>query len=137
MEPHQKGELTEAVVLAELKRREVAVSIPFGDNERYDLVIETPDTRFLRAQVKTGWSHDGVIEFRGYSKHTNGSGNVQKSYDGDIDCFLVYSHDHEELFFVREAEVGANMSLRTETPKQNQPSINWASEYTFDERWPP
>jgi hypothetical protein len=137
MDSHKKGDLTEAAVLTELKRRDVPVSIPSGDNERDDFVVETSDTQFLRAQIKTGWSRDGVIEFRGYSKHTNSSGNIQKSYDGDIDCFLVFSHEHEQLFFVWEEEVGANMSLRTEEPKQNQPSINWAADYAFDERWPP
>jgi hypothetical protein len=137
MEPHKKGDATEAVVLAELKRRDIPVSIPFGDNQRYDFPVETPEGDFLRTQVQTGWTHDGVVEFRGYSKHTSGAGNVQKSYEGDVDCFLVFSHDHDRLFLVREAEVGANMSLRTEIPKQEQPSINWADDYAFDERWPP
>jgi len=62
MDSHKKGDLTEAAVLTELKRRDVPVSIPFGDNERYDFVVETPDTQFLRAQIKTGWSRDGVIK---------------------------------------------------------------------------
>lgn len=35
-----KGELVEAVVLAELMKREIAVSLPFGDNQRYDMILD-------------------------------------------------------------------------------------------------
>lgn len=137
MESHRKGDLTEAEVITELKRREIAVSIPFGDNERYDLLFETPDEQILRAQVKTGWTTDGIVNFRGYSQHTNSKGNVYKKYDADVDCFLVYSHEYERLFLVWEDEFDSNMSIRVEEPVQNHDTINWAEEYDFDERWPP
>ena len=48
METHRKGDLTEAIVIAELTKREIPVSIPFGDNERYDIVVETPRGGLLR-----------------------------------------------------------------------------------------
>ena len=137
MESHEMGDVTEATVVAELTRRGVTVALPFGDNERYDLVIETPDARFLRAQVKTGWTDEGVVNFRGYSQHTNAQGNVPKKYDGDIDCFLVYSHVYESMFFVWEDEIDFAMSIRVEQPEQDHESINWAGDYEFDERWPP
>lgn len=34
MDSHEKGDLTEAIIIAELKRRSIPVSLPFGDNER-------------------------------------------------------------------------------------------------------
>lgn len=137
MESHKKGDLTEARVIAELKEREIPVSVPFGDNERYDLVLENPGRRFLRAQVKTGWKDGGTINFRGYSLHTNSNGNVYKKYENDVDCFLVYSHHLEGLFLVWEDEFDLNMSLRYQEPDQDDPTINWAEDYEFDERWPP
>lgn len=82
MESHRRGELTEAIVIAELKRRGVPVSTPFGDDERYDLIVETPDSRLLRVQVKTGWlDDDGVIQVKGKSQHTNSTGHVYKTYE--------------------------------------------------------
>ncbi|WP_394295066.1 group I intron-associated PD-(D/E)XK endonuclease [Halococcus thailandensis] len=39
MDSHRKGDLTEALVIAELKRREIPVSIPFGDTSG---TISTP-----------------------------------------------------------------------------------------------
>lgn len=137
MESQRKGEYTEAVVLTELKGRNIPVSIPFGDNERYDLVIETPGGRHLRAQVKTGWITDGVVQFKGQSQHTNANGNTYKPYTDGIDCFLIYTHEIEEMFLVWKEEVGQNMSIRISTPKQTHDSMNWAEEYQFDNQWPP
>lgn len=137
MEPHEKGDVTEAVVLSELIRRQISVSVPFGDNERYDLVVETPAGRHLRAQVKTGWLQDGVVTFKGQSEHTNAEGNTYKPYNDGIDCFLVYAHEIDQMFLVWEAEVGANMSIRVSEPDQRHESTNWAAEYRFDEQWPP
>lgn len=137
MESHRKGELTEAEVITELKRRGIPVSVPFGDNERYDLLFEAPDGRILRGQVKTGWTNDGIVNFRGYSQHTNSTGNVYKEYGTDVDCFLVYSHEYDRLFLVWEDEFDTNMSIRIEEPVQTHETINWAAEYAFDERWPP
>jgi PD-(D/E)XK endonuclease len=46
------GDITEAVVLAEFLRAGFPVLLPFGDNRRYDLVVEAGG-RFLRVQCKT------------------------------------------------------------------------------------
>lgn len=137
MDPVRKGELTEATVVAELKRREIAVSLPFGDNERYDAVLEAPGGRLLRAQIKTGWERDGTVQFKGYSQHTNSTGNTYKPYTDGIDCFLVYTHDFERLFLVWVDEIRANMTLRVGEPDQRHDSTNWADDFAFDERWPP
>lgn len=136
MESHRKGDLTEATVVAELKRRGIAVSLPFGDNERYDLIAESNDDLY-RIQVKTGWISDGCVRFHGKSSHTNSEGNVYKTYDGDIDFFAVYCHEIDQLYLIGESEFETQMILRVEEPVQAQPSINWAEEYEFDERWPP
>jgi len=46
------GDITEAVVLAEFLGAGFPVCVPFGDNRRYDLVVEAA-RRFLRVQCKT------------------------------------------------------------------------------------
>lgn len=136
METQHKGEMTEAVVLAELKRRNISVSIPFGDNERYDLVADA-DSEFVRLQVKTGRLADGCVHFHGKSSHTNATGNVYETYDGDTDYFAVYCHELEQLYLIGEQEFNTDMRLRIAEPEVEQPSINWATEFEFDERWPP
>lgn len=63
MDAHRKGELTEAAVLAELKRHGIPVLTPFGDNQRYDMVVETPAGELLTLQIKTGRLSNGIITF--------------------------------------------------------------------------
>lgn len=100
MEPHRRGEATEAIVLAELKQRDIAVSHPFGDNERYDAVIEAPDGELLKVQIKTGWKKNGCIRFHTKTQHTNSTGHVYKPYGDRVDYFVVYSPDTEEIYLV-------------------------------------
>lgn len=137
MESHRKGDLTEAIVIAELKRRSIPVSLPFGDNERYDIVLESPSGDLLRAQIKTGWLSEGKVKFHTRSQHTNSTGNTYKTYDGEIDYFLVFSHGKETLYLIAEDEFNNSISLRVEEPKTENRRINWAKDFEFDQRWPP
>lgn len=137
MDSHEKGDATEARVVAELKERGIPVSIPFGDNERYDIVVAAPHGGLLRIQIKTGWLDDGVIEFHGKSQHTNSAGNTYTTYDGDVEYFIVFVPELESLYLVGEHEFQTSMRLRVEEPEQIHETINWAEDYGFDERWPP
>lgn len=40
MNSKDKGNIGEAIVLAEFTKRQIQVAIPFGDNARYDLIAE-------------------------------------------------------------------------------------------------
>ncbi|UIP00189.1 group I intron-associated PD-(D/E)XK endonuclease [Halobaculum sp. CBA1158] len=136
MPSHRKGDYTEAIVVAELKRRGVRVARPVGDNERYDLVVAA-ESGFYSVQVKTGLLMDGCVYVRGKSQHTNATGNTYRDYDGDVDLFLVYCHDLETMYLVREDAFGTGMYLRVDEPEQRDRTINWAAEYEFDRNWPP
>lgn len=136
MDTHRKGDLTEAIVLTELRRRGIAVSRPFGDNERYDLLAERRDGCIVKVQIKTGWIADGRIQFSTQSTHTNSQGNIRKSYDGDVDVFVVYCYETETMYLIGEQEFDKSISLRVEEPKVRHKNINWAEEFEFDERWP-
>ncbi|WP_128905980.1 group I intron-associated PD-(D/E)XK endonuclease [Halorubrum amylolyticum] len=137
MEPHRRGDLTEQIVITELKKRDISVSTPVGNNERYDLVLEKPDGELLRAQVKTGRLKDGVVRFKGVSQHTNSSGHVYKQYGDGVDCFLVHCGETEETYLVDSEEVGTSMHLRIDPPTQKTNQINWAENYRLDQQWPP
>ncbi len=136
MEPHRKGELTEAIVVAELKRREIPVSRPIGDNERYDLVAES-SAGLWRLQVKTGRLADETVQFHGKSQHTNSQGHVYERYEDDVDFFVVYCEEVDGLYLIQEDAFRADMRLRVESPDKRDASINWARDYAFDRNWPP
>lgn len=136
MESHRRGDLTEAVVVAELKRRSIPVSKPVGDNERYDLIAES-GTGLWTFQVKTGWFREGTIRFHGKSQHTNSQGNTYQTYDGDVDYFVVYCDELDRLYLIEESAFNTNMRLRVAEPAKQDESINWADECEFDRNWPP
>jgi hypothetical protein len=62
------GDLSEVMVLAALVRAGYRVSIPFGENHRYD-VIADDGAQLLRIQVKTGRLRGGAINFMCSSSH--------------------------------------------------------------------
>jgi hypothetical protein len=136
MKSHVRGDATEARVIAELKERGIPVAIPFSDNQRYDIIVETPAAELLRIQIKTGRLHDGKIDFHGKSQHTNSTGNTYQTYDGDVDYFLVYTPALDSLHAIGEHEFDTRIRLRVDEPEQADSSINWAEEYAFDDRWP-
>ena len=105
MQSHERGDATEARVIAELKERGIPVAIPFSDNQRYDVIVETPAAELLRVQIKTGRLVDGKIDFHGTSQHTNSTGNTYEKYDGDVDYFFVYTPALDSLHAVVERVV--------------------------------
>ena len=133
---HRKGDYTEAVVVAELARREIPVLRPVNDNERYDLVISSGDQCYS-IQVKTAAYEGDGVTIRGVSQHTNGSGNVYKRYEDDVDFFIGYCHELESMYLLPESDIGSRLFLRTEAAKQNDRTTNWAEQYEFDNNWPP
>ncbi len=67
-----------------------SVSVPFGENTRYDLVIDD-GTRLARVECKTGRLRKGAIEFptaSSYYHHPNEKPS-QRHYRGQVDFFAV------------------------------------------------
>src|ERR1700722_1161700 len=57
------GDRSEAIVLAELIQACYKVWIPFGEDQRYDLILDDAGA-LSRVQVKTGRLRDGAILFQ-------------------------------------------------------------------------
>ncbi|WP_415379808.1 group I intron-associated PD-(D/E)XK endonuclease [Halosimplex sp. TS25] len=131
-DPKERGEKSEAAVIYELIRRDITVLEPFGDNERYDVVVEIDGT-FHRIQIKTGRLEDGRIQFETRSSGTLTRKVEKEGYSGDIDYFAVYSPDMEETFIVPVADAPeTTMGLRVEEAEKQSPNINWAENYQID-----
>lgn len=94
--PKTVGERSEAVILARFLLKGEVVLQPFGDNQRYDLVIERQG-RFFRVQCKTGRVKDGCVCFQSCSR---AGGKSRRAYGGEIEFFAVYCPDNEKVYFV-------------------------------------
>ncbi|WP_435361500.1 group I intron-associated PD-(D/E)XK endonuclease [Haloarchaeobius sp. DFWS5] len=128
--PKEQGQRSEAAVLFEFTKRGLTVLTPFGDNERYDLVVEE-QARFYRIQVKTGRLENGRVQFETRSSGTLTRKIAKEGYTGQVDFFAVYSPDTEEVYVVPISEAPkTTMGLRIEDAKKRSPNINWAADYT-------
>jgi hypothetical protein len=47
-----KGDAIEAVLMSELLLRGYSISIPFGDDNRYDLIVEGESEKLYKVQIK-------------------------------------------------------------------------------------
>ena len=129
--PVDVGFRTEAAILSELGNRGYSILVPWGVNQRYDLVIDL-DGRFIRAQCKTGRLRGGTIEFNTISVQCNMNRVVSRDYRGDIDVFLVYCPDRPgDVYCVPVEEAGASKTrLRVEPTLNDQvEGVHWADDY--------
>lgn len=62
-----KGNKAESVILAEFVKHEIPVLLPFGDNEKFDLVIFI-NNEFKSVQVKYGRYVNGCVVADGFFK---------------------------------------------------------------------
>lgn len=125
------GELTEGIILAALLRKGFSVSLPFGNNQRYDLIVDNGE-RLLRAQCKTGHLVKGCISFAVASK--NGFTGQRKPYHGQVDVFLVYCPSTDQVYQVPVSDDLRNeMRLRIDPLLPSAPvsKIRWAKDFTL------
>jgi hypothetical protein len=128
MNPKAVGELSEGMVLAHFLKKGTPVLLPFGNNQRYDLVVDECGV-LVKAQVKTGRLADGCITFK--TSSVNGFTGKRTSYAGAIDIFLVYCPETDAVYRVPVAETGASsMTLRVD-PSRGGPktTLKWARDY--------
>jgi hypothetical protein len=127
--PKAVGERSEAQVIAKLLQAGKVVLTPFGDSQRYDLVVEE-DGSFIRVQCKTARKEKGSLVFSCCS--TNWNKGTRRDYRGQADLFAVYSPDTEAVYLVPVQEVGVKAASLRVDPSHQRKNIRWASDYVFD-----
>lgn len=128
--PKQVGAVTEARVFAALVPEFDSVLLPFGDNSRYDLVVEHAGT-FLRIQCKTARQMGGGIVFPTTSSQAH-RGKGKQGYVGQADYFGVASATDPRVFLVPVPHKGhiRDMTLRlVPTLSGRVKGCNFAEDY--------
>jgi hypothetical protein len=117
--PKAIGERSEGQIIARLLHAGKTVLKPYGDNQRYDLVLDEGDT-FVRVQCKTGRLRKGAVEFATCSSYAH-RGHGGRDYRGQADVFAVYCPDNEKTYLVPVEAVGVSKCrLRVETSRNGQ-----------------
>src|SRR5947209_19274988 len=128
MQTGERGNLSEAKILAALVDAGYHVLIPFGSGHKYDLVIDDGQ-KLQRVQCKTGRLKNGVLIFCAYSM--SGNGGVKKNYRGLADLFAVLNPEDNRVYLISVDEVGVtDVSLRLTPTLNNQAQkVRWAETY--------
>lgn len=128
--PKAVGERSEGMILAALLRANRVVLQPFGDNQRYDLVVDEGGGKFLRIQCKTARLKKGALFFDTCSS-SGPKSSQKKGYRGQIEMFAVYSPDLDKVYLVPVDVVGEKgATLRIDPPSNNQTKgVRYASEF--------
>jgi hypothetical protein len=123
------GDISELHVIAAFCKRGYKISLPFGEDNRYDLVVDDGE-KLYRVQVKTGRVRGGVIRYSCSSSHAHRGGGT-RPYFGQIDYLAVYCPDTGKVYVLPEKELTATRAhLRLSPPLNNMAkTIRWAARY--------
>src|SRR5579884_3677302 len=121
------GDISEAAVITRLLQRGYDVLTPFGQNHRYDLVIEDMEGRFWRVQVKTGWLNEDQSAIR-FATSSSMNHTVKhkglRHYRGQVDYFAVYVEQLDKVYFLPVNDVGLGRASLRLIPSKNKQEKN-------------
>ena len=124
----KKGAIAETKVLAYLTERDFNVSVPWGEDIRYDLVSEKNGV-FKRVQVKYITPKNGRLDV--FPRSAN-NWNTIKYTSENIDVMAIYNPKSGRIYFIPITVFPDNskINLRLLPCKNNQEkNIIWASEF--------
>ena len=132
LDSKKKGNLTEMQCMTAFMALNCSVSIPFGDNSKYDFIADV-NGQLLKIQVKTASLKDeNAIKFSCRSTHVNCSGVKNIRYnENEIDYFATYWNN--QCYLVPIKECSAEKTLRFAPPKNGQiKGISFAKDYLLE-----
>ena len=129
MEPKQKGNLTELQCITSFYELGYHVSIPYGENCRYDFIADIKN-KLIRVQVKTAKDgKNGSFSIPCRSTRVNSTGSVRRTYTSDeIDYFCTFYDGVCYLIPIDECSSTKTLRINKSENNQNQ-NVNWAEDY--------
>lgn len=125
------GMITQLHCLLDLINRDISVSVPYGDNDRYDFIADIKG-KLYKIQCKTSNKiDDGAYQFATVSN--NWSTKKKYHYNGQIDYFMTYINDNSYLVSIDEVGDQNAFTLRFAPTKSGQiKKIHFANDYMLD-----
>ena len=115
MHKKTKGSIAELRVSADLMQKGWRVLIPYGENNRYDLVAER-EGKFLRIQVKYVTPRNGALYVGCFSSN---NWSVQHYTAQQIDAIAVYDAVSEKVYYVPADKMRKSAMLLRLLPAKN------------------
>lgn len=137
LDKKQKGNLTELQCLTAFVEQGINVSIPYGDNSKYDFIADI-NGKLIKVQVKTASlkneNSEDAIKFSCRTTHVNCSGVKNERYSfNDVDFFATYWKS--KCYLIPITECSAEKTLRFIALKNGQTKgICFANEYELEKQ---
>lgn len=134
--PKNMGNKAEIVIISEFIKNDIPVSIPFGQNEPYDLVADTK-LGFKSVQIKHGTYRNGCVVAD--IRHRTGFSKITYStYDDKVDYIAVWCEELDTCYLlsIDECQGKTMLNLRVDNPKNNSciSTIVWAKDHIFADK---
>ncbi len=96
------GEISEAAIITRLLELGYVVLIPYGGNQRYDLMVEDIDRQFWRVQCKSARVDESgtVLKFDTANHNVTGKNRQMRNYRGQCDYFAAYCKKLDKIYLV-------------------------------------
>ena len=121
--PKDIGDRTVLAVMLALQATGHDVLVPFGENTRYDLVIDD-GAKMARVQCKTGRLRKGAVLWSMCSNygHQKNPRVVHRDYQGEVDYFGVFCPETQGVYLIPISDVPMRRqgSLRVTPSRNNQ-----------------
>ena len=129
------GNIGEAKTLYKFVEKGIPVYVPFGDNEKSDLIAEF-NGKLNRIQIKTSVkAEDGKMIFSLVSSTSHRKNGVKHIYTNEeIDYFVCYNIERDKLFIVSVDEASnSQLTIRYTKPKNGQMlGVKFEEDYLLD-----
>lgn len=128
------GNIGEAKVLCKFVEMGIPIYLPFGDNERSDLIADF-NGKLNRIQVKTSIkAEDGKMIFDLTSSTAHRKNGIHHKYTPEeIDYFVCYNVSRDKIFLVPIDEPKTSITIRYEKSKNGQiANINFEEDYLIE-----
>lgn len=129
------GNIGEAKVLAKFVEMGIPIYIPFGDDEKADLIAEF-DGKLNKIQVKTSIkSKNGcsIFDLTSSTAHRTNGGR-RKYSNSEIDYFALYSLDRDKIYLMKAPDNPMTaITIRFEDTKSGKKiGVNYESDFLIE-----
>lgn len=127
----KKGNLGLVKVITDLTEKDISVSLPISESEKYDLIVEKNNI-CKTVQVKYSKIYKGSIAIKLKSIWTNSKGRQTRNRKkGDYDVIAIYCPDTNGVYYVRDKDFKNTnyLFLRVNEPMRNKDRCKMANDY--------
>lgn len=135
MDTKRLGNIGESVAISEFTKHYIPIYIPFGDDEKADLIAEF-NGKLNKIQVKTSQKAANgkmVFDLTSCTNHRSNGGKHKYTAD-EIDYFFCYNIERDKSFLIKAPDKPLSViTIRYENPKNGHTkNINTEENLSFE-----